>query len=200
MGGGQKHVVKVQKTVLASDTGPTKLFQTSSSWVMVVKKLGMPDPEGGQHVVLHGQPLVTVQYLQAATSEVMKEALCAASCVPISANGFGMTIRAATSDKLAANTKAERHLVADRGEKWVSLHASCDIHCTAAAQTKTLALMGDFVGLLVNLSLSIRVAGNMQKFRASLKAVVHARLQVIVGYPPSRAVEYKEQILDLFLS
>lgn len=66
--------------------------------------------------------------------------------------------------------------------------------------TKTLGLTGDVISLLVQLSLSLRLRGNMRRFRACMKSVVMEKLVVRVGESSAEHKEYREFCLKLFLS
>lgn len=195
----QRSLVKIESTTEASDTGPSKLFQTLTSFVLLLKNERAPADED-KYIQLRGQPLSTVQFLSSTAAPVLKAALRAASCVPVASREFEMKVRAATSDKYAANALAEREVMAERGTAWLGLRSDCDIHCVAGSQTKSLDLFGDFVSLMVNLALSLRLVGNMRRFRACLKAVVRKRLQLLPGDPPATAAIYREHILNLFCS
>lgn len=63
----------------------------------------------------------------------------------------------------------------------------CDVHRASGAQTKTLDLLKDEVSPTINMSLSLRLAGNMNRFRFCLKGVVASRLKVLDGEPPREA-------------
>lgn len=111
-----------------------------------------------------------------------------------------MKVRLAVSDRLAANMKAERALAADRGDGWSSLVLPCDIHRVSGAQTKALELLKSEVSLMINMSLSLRLAGNMKRFRACMSAMVASRLQVLDGQPPADATAYRLGCIRLFLA
>lgn len=108
--------------------------------------------------------------------------------------------RAATSDRLAANLKAETQLVADRGERWASLQAPCDIHNLCGAQTKSLVGVATTITKLIHLSLSLRMSGHMKRFRACLRSVVRMKLVLLPGKASAEAHEYRSFVLKLFLS
>ena len=65
----------------------------------------------------------------------------------------------ATSDRLAANMKAERELCRERGPGWLHLHAICDVHRVSTMQSRSLGHVKDLVSRLVHLSLSLRMSG-----------------------------------------
>lgn len=74
------------------------------------------------------------------------------------------------------------------------------MHCAASVQSKTFDLLGTFVSHMIHLSLSLRLSGNMRRFRACLAKVVSSKLKVLTEPPPREADEYRGFCLGLFLS
>ena len=171
-----KIVIRVRESKVVSDTAPTKLFLTRMTTTILVKATPAPTAAAAaataadQHFLFSGNPVTWVQTLESASA--LKAALQATSPVSRASQAFGMRVRAATRDRLAANLKAERALAAERGLGWVSLQSACDVHSVAGAHAKALAFVSDFISLMVDLSLSLRLHGNMRRFRACLKQLI----------------------------
>ena len=201
-----KIVVRVRESKVVSDTAPTKLFQTRMTTTILVKATPAPTAAAAaaaaadQYFLFSGNPVTWIQTLESASAECLKAALQAASPVSRASQAFGMRVRAATSDRLAANLKAERALAAERGLGWVSLQSACDVHSVAGAHTKALAFVSEFISLMVNLSLSLRLHGNMRRFRACLKQLIAAKLVIKQGESSREARDYREFCLKLFLA
>ena len=166
-----KIVVRVRGSKVVSDTAPTELFQTRMTTTILVEATPAPTAAAAaaaaaaadQLFLFSGNPVTWIQTLESASAECLKAALQATSPVPRASQAFGMRVRAATSDRLAANLKAERALAAERGLGWVSLQSACDVRSAAGAHTKALAFVSDFISFMVNLSLSLRLHGNMRR-------------------------------------
>lgn len=189
----------LERIVLGEDTGPAKLFQTTGSISLLVKC--PPDEDGNRELLLiTNYPVPWVQNLQSSSAECLKRALLETSSVPVGSRAFPLKVRAATSDRLAANMKAERSLLVDRGEGWLGLHAACDVHRAAGSQTKAFHLADDDISNMIRLSLSLRLSGNMRRFRACMVNLVRARLKIIQHPPSPEADEYRQFCFDLFLS
>ena len=199
-GSAMQRGVKITKTTLASDSGPTKIFQTTTTVVMLLKQDNVEAGQAANYYIVVARPLSSLQFVDASSGEVLHAALRASSSVSAAANQFLLKARVATSDRLAANMKAERQLVADRGSSWLSLQSPCDVHCVSGAQGKTFALIPEVLASMVNFSLSLRVSGNMARFRSCLRAVVATRLKIMQGEPGTAANEYRTYCLRSFLS
>ena len=143
-----KIVVRVRESKVVSDTAPTKLFQTRLTTTILVKATPAPTAAAAaadQYFLFSGNPVTWIQTLESASTECLKAALQATSPVSRASQAFGMRVRAAISDRLAANQKAERALAAERGLGWVSLQFACDVHSVARVHTKALAFVSEFV-------------------------------------------------------
>ena len=198
--GSAQRPVSIRKTILGSDSGPSKLFQTSAQVAMLLKQQEVHEGGASKYLFVTGRPLTCIQLLETSSAEILKAALQASSSVSVAANAFQFKVRVATSDRLAANLKAERQLSLDRGADWLALQSPCDVHCVSGARTKTFALLDGFISLMVNLSLSLRLSGNMIRFRACVRGVVASRLKIMRGEPSPAALAYRLHMLQLFLS
>lgn len=191
---------QVEKAILGEDNGPSKLFQCVSSVGLLAHVNPTDEEPKGKYVFITGSPLTWIQYLETSTAEVLKEALRNFSCTSQFAEQFGFKVRLAVSDSLKSNIKAERSMAAERGPTWSSLTLECEVHKVAGVQTKTLGLLEEEVSLMVNLSLSLRLAGNMKRFRACLRRVVASRLKILDGAATIEATAYRLECLRLFLA
>lgn len=193
-------VATINRKVIVSDTGPSKLFQTRSCLAMVVRRRSPEPDQADEYFHFVGSPLAMVQVIDNSTSEVLQESLRRAACVPKDACAFELTVRAATGDKLSANLKAEKSLLQSRGPTWLPLHNPCDIHAASGSMTKTLSLTKGQANHMVQLSLSLRLRGNMKRFRSCLQAVISSKLQLKMGESSREARGYRNDCLQLFLS
>lgn len=189
----------VKKIIVGSSTGPSKLFQTASSVTLVLRRRGGDDGRPPS-VVLTTHPVTWVQVVESASVEVIKAALQSCSAVTVASRAFGLKVRGATSDRLAANLKAEASLVSDRQGNWCSLMMPCDIHRVSGSQTKMMSLVEDSISGMINLSLSLRLSGNMKRVRSCLIKVTATKLELLDRPPSDEAQAHREQCLDLFLS
>ena len=199
-----KKILRIREARVIADSAPTKLFQSRLTTVLLVKASPTSPAAGDEDAPVYfyfqGNPVTWIQNLETASAECLKAALQETSPVSAASSAFSLRVRAATSDRLAANLKAERALASERGSQWASLQSACDVHSVAGAQTKTLAFLSDFVSLMVNLSLSLRLHGNMRRFRACLQRLIATRLVIKHGQASPEAKAYREFCLNLFLS
>ena len=100
--------LKLWKEVVAIDTRPTKLFQTRCSFVAVFKVDGPDGEDGPQYILIHGQPLSVIQCLASGSAESLLVALKASAFSPAISQAFDLSVRVSTSDRLAANFKADK--------------------------------------------------------------------------------------------
>ena len=185
--------------MLGSETGPAKLFQSATTIVQLLKKPKIGD-EPDSYSMVSTRPATWIQTLGSSSAEVLKAALEAVGPVSRASSAFSLKVRGACSDKLAANLKAERGVVDGRGADWVGLQSPCDVHIVASSQSKTYDLSGDFVSGMINLSLSLRLSGNMKRLRACVKQVVLSSLVILTRPASVAAAEYRRTCLDLFLA
>lgn len=195
--GYNESAVVVHKDIVASGARPKKLFPTTSAILAVFVDETAKSESPNKYIIFHMKPLTTIQCLESPCAEVLKGA---SSVLPPVARAIGMCARLATTDRLAANFKAERALAKDMGEGGLSLHSQCDVHCVAGAQAKCFDLFGYLVSNMVGLRSSLRMTGSMRKFLACVKAVVCNKLQVLCGRPLVEAERYRHHMLKLFLA
>ena len=193
-------VLRVKRVVVGSGSATAKIFQCTSDLGLLIKSKRPIEPGQNPYTFVIAHTLTWLQFLETSSSEVLREALQSVSPVSTAANAFQAKVRLTASDRLAANLKAEKKLVEDRGDGWLSLSSPCDVHIVAGAQTKSLALIADFVSSMVHLSLSLRLSGMMRRFRACVRGVVARMLKIMHGTPPPEAERYRAFCLDLFLS
>ena len=194
-GDDEQSVAKVSVETEGIDVGPSKLFQVRSGLAMLLKAKHHLGDEDASYFIVLGRPLTWVQELQSTSAEVLAKALRDASCAPRESGAFRMVVRAATSDRLAANVKAEREVCRLRGEGWSSLRSPCDIHRVSTMQTSSLDHVSDLVSQMIHLSLSLRMGGLMKRFRARMRTVVDSRLKLLTGAPSGEAIEYRNRTL-----
>ena len=135
--------------------------------------------QAAKFFVVPGHPLTHVQELESCTSEILLKALRDVSCVPKEACEHEIKRKIATSDRRAANMKAERELCRERGPGWLRLHASCDVHRVSTVPSRSLDHVKDLVSRLVHLSLSLRMSGHMKRVRACVRTVVESKLTLL---------------------
>lgn len=189
----------VRRTVLASDTGASKLFQTEAAYGMLCK-VDTSGAGGSKLVGIIGRPATWIQQLEQNSAELYKRALVQVCKATTASLSHDLPVRLAASDKNAANVKAEKGLVRDRSNPWLGFSFFCDIHTAAGCHTKTAKLVESDIKGLLNISLSVLLTGNMRRFRRCMRADIVSRLSLLHGRPPARAEEYRQHALELFLS
>ena len=115
--------VKITKTTLASDSGPTKIFQTTATVIMLLRQDNVEPGQAANYYIVVARPLSSLQFVDASSGEVLHAALRASSSVSAAANQFLMKVRVATSDRIAANMKTERQLHSSSSWKIVVVNA-----------------------------------------------------------------------------
>lgn len=78
------------------------------------------------------------------------------------------------------------------------VHTMCDVHKTALAHGKTLALLDDYVRGMIRCALSLRAGRAMDHFRKASRAEIEDRLQIMHGVLPPEAEVFKKMAINLF--
>lgn len=188
----------VQRSVVGSDVGVSKLFQAECMYGMFGKASLHPGAPADA-VAIKGMCLTTIQDLERNSAEVYQEALMRVSCPSTAAAAFLLPTRLATSDKSAANLKAEKALVSERGPCWKGISLTCDMHTAAGCHTKTSVLVAEDITGVLHIALSLCSSGYMRKFRRCVFDDVKDRLVFLHGRPPISAEEYRLYIFNVFL-
>jgi hypothetical protein len=150
--------------------GPLKVLQTESTYTMLLKITTAPGP---RYMLVRGSSANWLQAGDRMTSDVMKELLSVSSPCSLGALQFEQKTRAVCTDRLAANFKAERAMVKERGDSWKLLHLECRMHTNATVHGRTFdKLDSDHISNMIHLALSLRAAGQMRTFRRFIKTWV----------------------------
>ena len=146
----------------------------------------------------HSLPLAVVKD---GTAETMHHLIKSISRTPPSSKSFKKSIRVACTDAASSNIACEKMLARDKGEHGSYFHILCEIH-------KTSRVYGNVFGVpefescvigIVNVALSVRTGGAWSKFRQCLAAEVRDRLRILDGRPTHDAMQYKANIVKVFL-
>ena len=101
--------------------------------------------------------------------------------------GFPFQVRAAASDRLAANLKAEHALAGSRGPTWAYLVSPCGAHCVAGTHTKKCKLMPYVISGMAHVSLSLRAPGVFKRDRLCIAGITARHILAIHGSPGADA-------------
>ena len=187
------------RQTLGKDSGPTKLFQTETTYGMLGKVDGAT-PEAAQYLGLIGTPLTWVQTLDSTAAKVIKRALEKITMPSVHSQSFPLRSRVVTSDKASSNIRCEKDIQRERGGAWGSLTLSCDTHNASTCHTKTAALVASDVSGMLNIALACGAPGAMKKFRRCVREYVMAKIDLACGPPSSDAVKWKDAMIDLFMA
>ncbi|CAK0802016.1 unnamed protein product, partial [Prorocentrum cordatum] len=162
------------------DSGRAKIVQASVGFGMVVRKLATHAGGGDQYFSIVGDTITSLQTCDRTTAEVLKHLALSRSGASLGAKRFKVKARVVSIDHYAANLKAERSIKADL--EWLSLVIRCEAHSVSTIHTRVMDLFTFDVSGALHVSLAVELAGMMDKFRASLRAVIIERLV----WPPLR--------------
>ena len=117
------------------------------------------------------------------------------------ARAFKRTTRAVSTDAYAANICAEKSIASDRSKGDANtLHSLCDVHGTAGCYNKVFHPFDKYVSGIIHIALALRSGAAMVQFRRCLREEIASRLEIIQGSPPQEVVDYKKQIVRLFVN
>ena len=188
------------KTLRATPT-TSKMFALEQKYIMLLKFDDHVGSGSGPNLVAVSVPgLAALRLIEKSTGPNMKQCLAAASTMSSWAQHFKVKARITTTDEAPANFAAEREMVTERGDGWLSLHLGCNMHRIARSFARTFALLDEHITGLMNLSLVLGFGGTMLKFREAMVAIVESKLTIVKGSPPPEAQAYKEFMMDLFCS
>ena len=189
----------VRRVVLGTDAGTTKFFQSEVAYCLLGKCV---EPSSGDPTFfgVHSNAVTYVQALVEKNAAAYKEALGRVCCPSAETLKFPLPLRLATCDKDASNLKAEREIAQERGDPWAHLAFTCDVHTAAGCHTKVATLVQDEISGILHLALSLCASGHMGQFRRCIIEYVEERMLILYGRPSASAIEYKMQIMDLFLA
>eukprot|EP00971_Amphidinium_carterae_P197473 3919090-Amphidinium_carterae.1 len=176
-----------------SQTMIAKILQTKSTYGYLIR-----DSTGC--VAITGQSFIPLQSMSSTKAAVLHQCLGRNSMVSLAAERFSIKCRSITVDRGASNKRAEEFLLSDRGASWATSIFFCCIHGLAGCHNKSFeALMTRHVKGALHLSLSLRVVSCWTTFRKALMMEIQCKLKVCLGAPPADTLEYKKNILSLFL-
>lgn len=193
----QPSLAGVRPLLQGSSDGPIKVMQTESTYTMLLKLTG---DHKACCVMLRG---VTGNWLQSAdrmTADVIRALLQGTSACSLGALQFRGRSRVVCTDKFSGNKKAERAIARDRGDSWKLLHVDCRVHINATIHSSAFdwGTDGEHISDMFHLSLSLRVQGQLAKFRELLRAWIVDHVVLLRGAPPPDAVACKERAIRVF--
>lgn len=183
--------VLVQK--LKGSQGPQKIMQT-------VQRSGMlfRTPRGDLSMLLC-PTTSSLCAMSAGSADCVKATQLRVSGVTAAAVAFQRQARVVCTDKHPSNLAAERDMARGRSGDWSLLHIECEVHKTSGCYTKTFALLEDNVKGMIHCALSLQSGSAMSRFRACLKEEIASRFEVLHGQPSRDAINYKEQMMRIFV-
>ncbi|CAK0870415.1 unnamed protein product, partial [Prorocentrum cordatum] len=173
------------------------LFGSEHGWAALIS---IKDGERRRLVNFFGPTLTWTQVVDRGTAKCAKQALIETCGTFIDADHYDTRLRIATTDAASANYMTERGMMADRENGWVNMHMPCNVHKVATGHTKTYDLVKDDITGAIQLSLSVSSASAMSSFRRAFTTVARKRLVVERGRPTALDEEYRETMLNLFLT
>lgn len=169
--------------------------------VQTIQGGGMLFKVRGQYITILTSTICPLQVIDRGTGALFFETQRRLSGVSVAASsGFSHKCRLACTDSNKSNAVAERMLLQDRGNAWKGLHTFCEVHKSATAHEKTFSLQPQTLQGMIRCALALRTGSSMTRFRKCLRAEVASRFEVKHGSPPSDALQYKQQVLRLFVS
>eukprot|EP00971_Amphidinium_carterae_P143266 2838343-Amphidinium_carterae.1 len=140
-----------------------------------------------------------LQSLERTTSEAIGSALRKQSSSSSWSDQFQFRALVTARDKASSNLKAEKLLLADMAVPWAHLPLHCEVHDTAHIFGAVYdGLCASHVTGLINVGLSLRVAGSLAAFRCCLREVILESLEFKRGQPSDEAKRFKRIVLDAF--
>ena len=175
-----------------------KILQTEMSLACMLKSIAT-----GKQMLLTGSIPVPLQVLDRQTARNLKQALEASMNIAgfdRLSDGFKTKLFLCCADEFSSNDLAQWSLQACR-KNWLRLPTLCDIHKGSTVQGRVFDLTGPGISAIINLALSMTAAGSVSKLQKCLADILSAKFELRIGSPPllPEAVEYKKQILDMYL-
>ncbi len=186
----------------AKSTQPSKqlakILQSEVSLAFMLKSIAT-----GKQVLLTGSIPVPLQVLDRQTARNLKQALEASlKIVGLDhlCEGFKTKLFLCCADEFSSNDLAQWSLQACRNN-WLRVSTLCDIHKGSTVQGRVFDLTGPGISAIINLALSMTAAGSVSKLQKCLAEILSSKFELRIGSPTllPEAVEYKKQILDLYL-
>ena len=188
--------------LIAKTKATSKLLQAAPKFAMLVQlPPSATDPAtAGPYCVFVCSSLSWIQILERGTGPCIKTALDAVSAAPLASDHFAKKLRIATTDQHPSNSMCERLTLEGRDPTWKGIHWSCNVHIVARLFSKTLSYLESHISGLVNTSLYLGLASNMDDFRRSFTTVLKQKLVILRGAPPPQDRQRQDQLLSLLCS
>lgn len=177
--------------------GALKVMQTESSYTMLLK---LATESGPVYVTLRGSSSGWLQAADRMTADVIKFLLQTGSPTSLGALQFQRRTRMVCTDKFSANQRAERAIRSERNDSWKLLHVDCRVHINATIHSSTFDCGTDKENIsnMIHLCLSLRVQGQMFKFRKLLRQWIVDHVVLLSGAPSAEAVTFRERAIRMF--
>eukprot|EP00959_Pyramimonas_sp_CCMP1952_P277968 5810573-Pyramimonas_sp.AAC.1 len=135
------------------------------------------------------------------TGDVIKCMLDQSSAASPGRLQFERRSRLATTDKFSGNGRAERGIIADRGDKWKSIRLDCRMHINATVHVSVFKIVDVTITNMTHLAKSLRLGGELPRFRKFLKRWIlkPGNIEFRVGSPPADAAQWKANAARVFL-
>eukprot|EP00930_Biecheleria_cincta_P095370 TRINITY_DN87333_c0_g1_i1.p1 TRINITY_DN87333_c0_g1~~TRINITY_DN87333_c0_g1_i1.p1 ORF type:complete len:1612 (-),score=257.34 TRINITY_DN87333_c0_g1_i1:89-4207(-) len=174
--------------------GPAKIIQTRQEVAMILRL-------GSKLATVFYRSVTPLGIVETTSANCLKRHQLSVSQATRASAAFVDRTRAATTDAHPSNTLAEKCIAVERGgSDSNSLHVLCQIHATAGIYGKTFAALDPQITGLIRVALSLRNGSAMSRFRACLRDEVASRLRILEGHPSEEAVQYKRDLLMLFVA
>ena len=187
--------VEAASKLVGRSSTKAKILSTESRFAMVLQ---LPEDAGGGFFAFVGSSVNWLQLLETCSAPILKQCLMETTSASEFAEDFKFKVRMTTTDQHASNISAEHALIRDRSDSWVLLWLPCNVHIVAGGHSKTFGLAAADISGMVNLTLSLNMGANMNKFRVFLAARA-GNIKILRGEVPHDALEYQRYILDKFL-
>lgn len=173
----------------SEEQGITKIVQRSQGFATLVRQRQTHDRSG--FALFIGGTIQGLQAVERTTAETLLRLIHARSACSLGAKAFRTKLRLAVVGRYAANFKAEREVRRER--EWLGLAIGCEVHMVSGIHTKALACFDSSISGAIHLSLSMDLAGMMEKFRGCLRKVILQRVTwpPLRGEPSSEAKRYR---------
>ena len=188
---GQSRTLEV-----STSSAPQKIVQTRAEIGMVVRL-------GQRLVTLVLRPCLPLCAVERTTAKCLMRQQAMVSHAGRAARAFGGCIRAATTDAYSANKAAEGGIARDRSagaESGSSLHVLCGVHATAGVYNKVFGPLDEHISGVIHAALALRNGPAMSRLRKCMRVEIASRFELLRGSPPQSAIDYKKNVLQMFVS
>eukprot|EP00971_Amphidinium_carterae_P352175 6492463-Amphidinium_carterae.1 len=189
--------------VVWSDSEPSKesvkMFVVEHQWAVVLEFV---EPDGRlTYMTLRGLFSPCVRAGSSTSGEGVHAVLKTTHQVParIISETFTNVVRLTETDEAGGNTRCERMILEDRGDKWSTLHCVCLAHKLHACCTRSWVMTPSLITGIIQTGLYISEAGSGRKLRSAARRVVKSKLvRIVCGCQCDASIEFRTQMTDFY--